>query len=65
MSRYQFIDQYRRCYPVRRLCQMLSVILSRYYAWQQRQWVIVPFSSSVGNSPGPDVCDAQKALRYL
>jgi len=37
MSRYHFIDQHRLCYPVRRLCQVLGVTPSRYYAWQQRQ----------------------------
>jgi len=37
MSRYRFIDQHRLRYPVRRLCQVLSVPPSRYYAWQQRQ----------------------------
>ena len=37
MSRYRFIDQHRGSYPVRRLCQMLRVAPSRYYAWQQRQ----------------------------
>lgn len=37
MSRYRFIDQHRTSYPVRRLCQVLHVAPSRYYAWQQRQ----------------------------
>jgi len=37
MSRYRFIDQHRLSYPVRRLCQVLGVAPSRYYAWQQRQ----------------------------
>ena len=37
MSRYHFIAQQRRSYPVRRLCQVLAVAPSRYYAWQQRQ----------------------------
>ena len=37
MSRYRFIDQQCTRYPVRRLCQVLSVTPSRYYAWQQRQ----------------------------
>lgn len=36
MSRYRFIDQHRGSYPVRRLCQVLAVPPSRYYAWQQR-----------------------------
>jgi hypothetical protein len=37
MSRYRFIDQHRASYPVRRLCQVLVVPPSRYYAWQQRE----------------------------
>jgi putative transposase len=37
MSRYPFIDQHRLRYPIRHLCQVVSVPPSRYYAWQQRQ----------------------------
>jgi len=37
MSGYLFINQHFTRYPVRRLCQVLGVALSRYYAWQQRQ----------------------------
>ena len=37
MSRYSFINQHCTSYHVRRLCQVLSVAPSRYYAWQQRQ----------------------------
>lgn len=33
MSRYQFIDGERTRYSVRRLCQVLGVAPSRYYAW--------------------------------
>jgi putative transposase len=37
MSRYHFIKEYRTSYPVPRLCQVLGVAPSRYYAWLQRQ----------------------------
>jgi putative transposase len=37
MSQLQFIDQQRVHYPVQRLCHMLAVVPSRYYAWCQ--WV--------------------------
>ncbi|SMB99713.1 IS3 family transposase [Hymenobacter roseosalivarius DSM 11622] len=37
MSRYHFIDAHRADYPVRRLCQVLLVTPSRYYAWCQGQ----------------------------
>jgi len=42
MSHYHFLDQHRRCYPVCRLCQVLGVTPSRYYAWQQCQQVTAP-----------------------
>jgi len=34
MSHYHFIDQHRLRYPVLRLCQVLGIAPSRYYAWQ-------------------------------
>ena len=34
MSRYRFIEAERDHYPVRRLCQVLGVPASGYYAWQ-------------------------------
>ena len=37
MSRYRFIDAERGHYPVRRLCQVLGVPASGYYAWQAGQ----------------------------
>ena len=37
MSRYRFINAERGHYPVRRLCQVLGVPTSGYYAWQTRQ----------------------------
>ena len=37
MSRYRFIEAQRDHYPVRLLCQLLSVPASGYYAWQQAQ----------------------------
>ena len=36
MSRYRFIAA-ERDYPVRRLCQVLGVPASGYYAWQTGQ----------------------------
>ena len=37
MSRYRFIDAQRAHYPARRLCQLVAVPASGYYAWQQAQ----------------------------
>ncbi len=37
MSRYRFIAAERGHYPVRRLCQVLGVPASGFYAWQQGQ----------------------------
>ena len=37
MSRHRFINTERGHYPVRRLCQVLGVPTSGYYAWQTRQ----------------------------
>ena len=37
MSRYHFIDAERGHHPVRRLCQVLDVPASGFYAWQQGQ----------------------------
>jgi putative transposase len=37
MSPYRFIEVQRGQYPVRRLCQVLGVPASGYYAWQQAQ----------------------------
>ena len=37
MSRYRFIAAERGHYPVRRLCQVLGVPASGYYAWQAGQ----------------------------
>jgi hypothetical protein len=37
MSRYRFIAAERSHYPVRRLCQVLGVPASGFYAWQQGQ----------------------------
>ena len=37
MSRYRFIAAERGHYPVRRLCQVVGVPASGYYAWQTEQ----------------------------
>ena len=37
MSRYRFITAEQAAFPVRRLCQVLGVVPSRYYAWQLGQ----------------------------
>ena len=37
MSRYRFIAAERGHYPVRRLCQVLGVPASGFYAWQAGQ----------------------------
>ena len=37
MSRYRFIAAERGHYPVRRLCQVLGLPASGYYAWQAEQ----------------------------
>lgn len=41
MSRYRFIAAERGHYPVRRLCQVLDVPASGYYAWQAGQQLVV------------------------
>jgi len=45
VSRYQFIDEQRVHYPIRRLCRVLDVVPSRYYAWCQR-----PVPGAVGGA---------------
>ena len=37
MSRYRFIAQQRRTYPVQRLCAVLQVSTSGFYEWLKRQ----------------------------
>ena len=37
MSCYRFIEAQRDRCPVRRLCQVLGMSASGYYAWQQAQ----------------------------
>ena len=34
MKRYEFIENYREKFPVRRLCAMMRVSSSGYYAWR-------------------------------
>lgn len=41
MSTYRFIARQRAHYPVRRLCQVLAVAPSAYYAWRQRPTPLV------------------------
>jgi len=36
MKRYEFIENYRQKFPVRRLCAMMRVSSSGYYAWRAR-----------------------------
>ena len=49
MSTLHFIDQQRSFYPVQRLCQVLDVVPSRYYAsgWRKR-----PRPRGQSNRPG-------------
>ena len=37
MSRYRFIEAQRNQYPARLLCQVVTVPVSGYYAWQKVQ----------------------------
>ena len=37
MSRYRFIAEHRQSYPIRRLCQVIEVSVSGYYAWLKRK----------------------------
>ena len=41
MSRYRFIAAERGYYPVRRLCWVLGVPASGYYAWQANEQRVV------------------------
>lgn len=34
--RYQFVENHREAFPVRRMCKMLAVSPSGYYAWRRR-----------------------------
>jgi hypothetical protein len=34
---YRFVEAQRDYYPVRLLCQLVQVLASGYYAWQQTQ----------------------------
>jgi len=34
--RFEFIDNHRETYPVTRMCQVLAVSPSGYYAWRKR-----------------------------
>lgn len=37
MSRYRFVAEHSRAYPVRRLCQVIGTSVSGYYAWLKRK----------------------------
>lgn len=37
MSRYRFIAEHCQSYPIRRLCQVIEVSVSGYYAWLKRK----------------------------
>lgn len=36
MKRYEFVDRYREEFPVRRLCAVMRISPSGYYAWRRR-----------------------------
>ena len=42
MTRYRFIDAEKAAYPVSRLCGLLEVSSSAYYAWQAQQTPVSP-----------------------
>ena len=37
MSRFRFVDDHRDTYPVKRLCELVQIARSSYYAWAQPQ----------------------------
>ncbi len=37
MSRYQFMADHRRTYPVQRMCAVLGVAASGFYGWLRRE----------------------------
>jgi putative transposase len=41
MSRYRFVEVQRDHYPVRLLCQLMEVLASSYYAWQNTPQQVV------------------------
>ena len=37
MSRFQFVEDHQDAYEVKRLCELMEVARSSYYAWRTRQ----------------------------
>lgn len=65
MSRYRFIATERNHYPMRRLCQVLSVLVSGLYAWPARPAADHGAANArVGNSISEGLWCPQMPLRH-
>ena len=75
MKTYQFIAQQRASYPVRRLCQVLEVATSSYYAWAAAATAAATATAAVAAAvaatatalehPAPPAETWQQALRRV
>lgn len=40
MSRFQFVEDHQDTYEVKRLCELVEVARSSYYAWRAAGWPV-------------------------